>query len=202
MATFPLAQRPAQSYKVGGVRFGDDRGDILHPGVDLIAPAGTEVYAVEDGRVLYAPRAFFESGPHVKAEDGKWVCKAGVTCLWVYDVLIQHRDFLARYGELRSTAAPGIKQGEWVVEGRLVGWVGEQTVATMLHFEMYSNSDDVTYPTVKGNMKYLNFKPSKTYSRRKDLMDPTTYLDKCLLRSEKMPPLVPISTGRHISIHK
>ena len=200
MATFPLAKRPTQSYSVGGVRFGDDRGDILHPGCDLLAPAGTEVFAVEDGIVLYPPRAFFESGPHVQNDDKQWVCKPGVTCLWVYDVLIQHKNFLARYGEVSANAAPGIKAGAEIKEGQLVGWVGAQTVATMLHFEMYSNANDTSYPTAKGNMQYLNFKPTKTYSRRKDLMDPTNYLDACRLKGE--PPRGPavVHTGRYRNI--
>jgi len=200
MATFPLAQRPAQSYKVGGVRFGDDRGEILHPGCDLIAPAGTEIFAVENGTVLYSSRAFFESGPHVLDENKKWVCKAGVTCLWVYDILIRHRGFLARYGEVRATAAPGITEGARVMEGQLIGWVGDQTVATMLHFEMYSNAHDTSYPTVKGNMHYNSFKPSKTFSRRKDLLDPTTYLDSCRLKSEPAPAPLVVHTGRYRNI--
>ena len=181
MGTFPLQRRPTQSYSVGGVRFGDDRGDILHPGCDLIAPAGTEVLAVEAGEVIYGPRLFFESGPHVKdAKSGAWVCKAGVTCLWVYDILIKHENFLARYGEVAQTAAPGIFTGAKVEEGQVIGYVGAQTVSTMLHFEMYGNPNDISYPTAKGNMQYLNFKPKKTYSRRKDLMNPMKYLDECL----------------------
>ena len=181
MGTFPLQRRPAQSYSVGGVRFGDDRGDILHPGCDLMAPAGTEILAVEAGEVVYGPRSFFESGPHVKDKDtGVWSCAPGVTCLWVYDILIKHDNFLARYGEVALNAAPGIVKGAKVEEGQLIEWVGAQTVSTMLHFEMYSNPNDLTYPTSKGNMTYDSFKPKKTYSRRKDLVNPTTYLNECL----------------------
>lgn len=184
MATFPLPQRPALSYKTGGRKFGDDRGSILHPACDLIAKAGTEVYAVEDGTIVYLPRPFFESGPHVWDKDlNKSVCKPGVECLMVYDILIKHNSFLARYGEVSMRYPEELKLNKEVKEGQLIGYVGAQTVSTMLHFEMFSNPNDLTYPTVKGNMKYLDFTPAKTYSRRKDLKDPTAYLDQCILKS-------------------
>lgn len=37
-----------------------------------------------------------------------------------------------------------------------------------------------TFPTVRGNRQYLQFKTKKTNSRRKDLMNPALYLDDCL----------------------
>lgn len=183
MATFPLPARPAQSYRTGGRRFGDDRGAMLHPACDLLAVSGTEIYAVEDGTIIYGPKAFFESGPHIADpnDSTKSICKPGVECLMVYDMLVKHKTFLARYGEIGIRVPKEIKPGATVTEGQLIGYVGAQTVSSMLHFEMYSNPDDISYPTVKGNMTYLNFKPKKTYSRRKDLMDPTDYLDGCIV---------------------
>ncbi|MEP6903332.1 MAG: M23 family metallopeptidase [Actinomycetota bacterium] len=183
MATFPLPARPAQSYKTGGRRFGDDRGSILHPACDLIAVPETEIYAVEDGTVIYGPRRFFESGPHVwDAVNQKSVCKPDVECLMVYDLLVKHQNFLVRYGEIGIRVPDGIEPTATVTEGQLIAYVGAQTVASMLHFEMYSNAEDISYPSVKGNMTYLNFRPLKTYSRRKDLMDPTDYLDSCVVK--------------------
>ena len=183
MATFPLAARPSQSYRTGGRRFGDDRGSMLHPACDLIAVPDTEIYAVEEGTVIYGPRRFFESGPHVPDPDDpkKSICKTGVECLWVYDMLVKHKDFLVRYGEISIRVPKDITPGATVKEGQLIAYVGAQTVSSMLHFEMYSNPEDITYPTDIGNMKYLNFKTKKTYNRRKDLMDPTDYLDGCVL---------------------
>ncbi|MEP6946538.1 MAG: hypothetical protein ABJA02_11525 [Acidobacteriota bacterium] len=188
MATFPLAHIPAQSYSSGGRAFGNDRGDVLHPGCDLMAPPGTEIYAVEDGTVVYGVRQFFESGAHVKDKTtNKWVCAPGVHCLMVYDILIKHSTFLARYGEIGIHVPAGVIAGAEVTEGQLVAVVGAQTVSTMLHFEMYSNGEDLSYPTEKGNMHYLNFKPKRTFSRRKDLMDPTYYLNNCYLKSSPRP---------------
>jgi murein DD-endopeptidase MepM/ murein hydrolase activator NlpD len=186
MATFPLPERPALSYKTGGRRFGDDRGSILHPACDLIAIPETEIYAVEDGTVVYGPRRFFESGPHIPDPDDntKSICKPGVECLMVYDLLVKHQNFLVRYGEIAIRVPKGIEPKTDVKEGQLIAFVGAQTVASMLHFEMYSNTEDISYPSEKGNMKYLNFKPKKTFSRRKDLMDPTDYLDSCIVKAK------------------
>jgi uncharacterized protein len=187
MATFPLPARPTENYRTGGLSFGNDRGGLLHAACDLIAVPGTEIYAVEAGTVIYGPRSFFESGPHVwdvdDAGNKKSVCKPGGTCLWVYDLFVQHADFLVRYGEIALTRAPGIKPQAPVEEGQLIGYVGDQSIQKMLHFEMYSNTNDLSYPTVIGNMKYLNFTPKITYNRRKDLMDPTDYLDQCAVKA-------------------
>jgi len=189
MPTFPLPFVPDTDYHVGGVRFGDDRQSMLHPACDLMAPPGTEVYAVEAGVVLpifkKTAKAFFESGPHEKdPETGKSVCVAGKECLMVYELQIQHGTFLARYGEVAAKLAPGIGPGVEVAEGQLIAYVGKQSVSHMLHFEMYSNRNDTTSGlTDLGNMKYTNLaKPKKTYNRRSDLMDPTSYLDGCRLK--------------------
>lgn len=183
MATFPLPARPAQSYRSGGLAFANDRGGVLHAACDLIAAAGTEVYAVEDGTVIYGPRRFFESGPHIKdSETGKRICKPDVKCLWVYDLLVKHSNFLVRYGEIGIKVPPEIQPNAQVKEGQLIGYVGAQTVNSMLHLEMYSNPEDISYPTVMDNMKYLNFQPKKTFHRRKDLMNPTAYLDSCIVK--------------------
>ena len=61
MATFPLPFVPTQSYKTGGRRFGANRDDgkRKHAACDLIAPKGTEIYAVENGKVTYGPYLFY-----------------------------------------------------------------------------------------------------------------------------------------------
>ena len=63
MATFPLPNIPPESYQAGNLSFGNQRQWQVHAACDLLAPAGTEVYAVEDGKVWYGPRQFFLSGP-------------------------------------------------------------------------------------------------------------------------------------------
>jgi murein DD-endopeptidase MepM/ murein hydrolase activator NlpD len=182
MATFPLPFRPSLSYKTGGRFFGNDRGGVLHAACDLIAPKGTPVLAVEAGKVLRGPLWFFLSGPKVE-QDGKQVCAPGVECLLVYERQVKHATFIARYGEIDRKLPPGIAPGVEVKEGQVIAYVGAQTVSTMLHFEMFANVNDREPLTKRGNMKYDNFpKPKKTYSQRKDLMDPTAYLDGCKLK--------------------
>jgi murein DD-endopeptidase MepM/ murein hydrolase activator NlpD len=193
MPTFPLDFMPDTDYHVGGVRFGDDRGSMLHPACDLIAAPGTKIYAVEAGvvRPIFTKmaKAFFESGPHVWDPDtGKSVCAPGKECLMVYELQIQHGSFLARYGEIAAKLAPGIGPGVEVKEGQHIAFVGQQSVANMLHFEMFSNANDTTDLLAMGNMRYTNLpKPPKTYNRRSDLMDPTAYLDGCTIPGSTPP---------------
>jgi murein DD-endopeptidase MepM/ murein hydrolase activator NlpD len=185
---FPIPFWPELDFRVGAVRFGDDRGDVLHMGSDLAAPPGTEVYAVEGGVVLpnggMVPRPFFESGPHVfDKEKRKWVCAPDVTCIMTYEILVKHKTFIARYGEIGPHLPKGIAPNAEVSAGQVIAYVGPQTVATMLHFEMYSDVNDTSYPYVEGNMDYINLpRPRRTYHRRKDLMNPTDYLSNCILK--------------------
>ena len=62
---FPFKFRPGQSYKGGSRYFGANRSNgRKHAGCDLIAPVGTEVYAVDDGIVIQNMYRFYE---HVNA---------------------------------------------------------------------------------------------------------------------------------------
>jgi murein DD-endopeptidase MepM/ murein hydrolase activator NlpD len=185
MATFPLPTIPPRSYQAGVLAFGDQRQWQVHAACDLVAPAGTEIFAVEKGKVWYGPRNFFLSGPQHK--EGKTiVCNTGSTCIMTYEIAIIHPNFIIRYGEVGSRKAKGIEPGAEVSEGQLIGWVGPQSVHTMLHFEMYSNTDDLASLTQETNTEYVNFpKTKKHFKRRNDLMDPTDYLFRCILKSNQ-----------------
>ena len=146
---FPLAARPAQSYKNGMRRFGANRkGDRKHAGADLYAPVGTAIYAMDDGEITKGPYAFY---------------------LGTQAMEIKHPQFLARYGEIKG-AASGLKIGEKVTKGQLIAYVGELhgLNMSMLHLELYKGSAAGPL-TVRG---------SKPYQRRGDLIDPTSILDK------------------------
>ena len=185
MVTFPLPKIPPESYQAGGLSFGNERHWQAHAACDLLAPAGIEVYAVEKGTVWYGPRSFFLSGPQHRV-DGKSVCNEDATCIMTYEVAIIHPTFIVRYGEVGIKRAEGIANGKEVSEGQVIGWVGAQAVNTMLHFEMYSNPDDLESLTQEHNKFYVNFpKTKKNFKRRKDLMDPTNYLFICILRSNQ-----------------
>jgi murein DD-endopeptidase MepM/ murein hydrolase activator NlpD len=191
MATFPLAHVPAESYQSGGLSFGNERDWQLHAACDLLAPAGTEIYAVEDGVVWYGPKSFFLSGPqHWDADQKKSVCNDGETCIMTYELAVVHSTFIVRYGEVGMRHPKEVVPGASVSEGQLIAWVGAQSVHTMLHFEMYSDVNDLAPLTQKDNKKYVNIptaKGKKSYMRRKDLMDPTFFLNNCFIKDAPRP---------------
>lgn len=163
MPTFPLPFIPVLQWSgsaAGKRYFGAPRPKgRLHAGCDLIAKAGTEVFAVDAGTVLFV-RPFdipYLPSVHVK------------------QIAIQHTFFIARYCELKG-AADGIARGMPVAQGQLIGYVGQLTHSAMLHFEMYWG-DEVGEFTNRGNKGY-NYVSAGNYQRRSDLLDPTEYLNQ------------------------
>lgn len=156
---FPLPFVPEASYR-GGRGFGADRtavavrlgtcpGNVLkHGAVDLLAPAGTPVLAMDDGIVLCDPYWFFEG---------------------TYAIEIEHPNFIARYCEIARNTLVG-KQSN-VKAGQVIGYVGNQPGADMLHLELFSNTKS------KGPLTTAKTVANQPYYRRKDLMDPTPILD-------------------------
>jgi len=148
---FPLPTK-VDSYNTNySCKFGAPRkGGRKHGGVDLAVPAGTEVYAVDDGLVVEAAGGFDEYGTSV--------------------VTIQHGEvyeddyIVVRYGEV---GPPMVQVGATVSKGDVIAKVGKQPGGTQLHLEMYGG-----YET--GPYKQENNLP---YKRRGDIMDPTPYVD-------------------------
>jgi murein DD-endopeptidase MepM/ murein hydrolase activator NlpD len=131
--------------KQGGLR--------LHAGCDLIARAGTAVYAIDDGEVLEISRDFYPLKDKTKPKIGA--------------VAIRHRGgFVARYCEVQTTTIT-VSQGEPVRAGQIIAKVGQLNTQAMLHFELYS-----------GLSKALMRVRTGMYQRRPDLIDPTTFLDE------------------------
>lgn len=134
MATFPLPFVPTQSYKTGGRRFGANRDDgkRKHAACDLIAPKGTEIYAVETGKVTYGPYLFYRGTYAIefKLDSGKVV----------------------RYCEIEKVAT-GIAVGSTVTEGSVIAYVGKMYVDSMLHFELYDGTGSGPL-TVRSNPPY------------------------------------------------
>ena len=117
---FPLFVRPAASY-YGGARYcGAPRpGGRRHAGCDLLAPVGTKIRAMDDGKVIQKPYHFYK----------------GTLALE-----IDHGGYVARYGEI-SRAAPGLDvAGANVKKGDVIGYVGKLTSSSMLHLELYSKA--------------------------------------------------------------
>src|SRR5262245_11839753 len=163
MPTFPLPFVPRLDWSgpaAGKRYFGAPRPKgRQHAGCDLIARAGTEVFAVNDGVVLFV-RPFdipYLPGVHVK------------------QIAIDHTFFVARYCELRG-AVDGLARGTHVLQGDLIGYVGQLTNSAMLHFEMYAGDGSGEF-TDRGNRAYKHV-PAGTYQRRSDLLDPTEALNQ------------------------
>lgn len=108
------------------------RALFMHEGIDLVAPAGTPVYAAADGVVV---------GAAPNGRYGNWV-------------RIEHGDKLATvYGHLMAFA-PGIGPGESVVRGELIGFIGStgRSTGAHLHFEVLDNGkpvNPITHPELK-----------------------------------------------------
>ncbi len=146
---FPLSFVPKKSWHERPRSFGAPRnnGKRKHAGCDLYAPPGTPVFAVADGTVL-SFRPFY---------------------LGSNAIVVEHPDFLVRYGEVRTKLAPGVAVGGIVRKGQKIGEVSQLAGLdiSMVHFEMYSGSLSGALTVATGPFK-----------RRADLIDPTEILDR------------------------
>lgn len=120
MMRFPLAYVPTQSYR-GGRGFGASREKVRkglrHGAVDLIAPAGTPVLAMDEGVVVRGPSPFFRG---------------------TYALEVQHPAFLARYCEIARDTEVAVDGT--VKAGQVIAYVGDQPGHDMLHLELYSGA--------------------------------------------------------------
>ena len=106
---------------------------VMHEGVDLAAPPGTPVFAAGDGTV---------KGAAPNGGYGNWI-------------LIEHdgSKLSTVYGHL-AAFAPGIEPGARVMQGELIGFVGNtgRSTGPHLHFELLSDGKPVNpmnYPATK-----------------------------------------------------
>ncbi len=118
-----------------------------HAGTDLYAPEGTEILAMDNGRVVIGPYPFY----------------AGT-----YALEIQHPWGVVRYGEIAGTIGD-LKTGDFVSVGQPIARVGKvaSTKDSMLHLELYTGDCDGS----------LTDRSRPPYLRRADLIDPTEFLD-------------------------
>ena len=154
---FPFRKRPSLSYKDGGRGFGAGRnGGRKHAGCDLIAPKGTEILAMADGKVITGPYYFYSG---------------------TYALEVKHDNgMIIRYGEIGQSLPQGIQLGARVSKGQVIAYVGQlNSGSSMLHLEMYKGTK-VGGLTQAGNSIY-HYVPSARYQRRSDLLNPTTFLD-------------------------
>jgi murein DD-endopeptidase MepM/ murein hydrolase activator NlpD len=151
--------------------FWEDRDDRRHCGVDIYAPSGSPVHAVEVGRVL----------------DTGVMTSKDLLPYWntTYYVLIQHGAVIAKYAELRDVT---VSTGDEVNGGTIIGLVGtvldydaitenapayiqhlgNREAISMLHFELYRALPMENAAYLGGN--WLGTTQPDT------LLDPTSYL--------------------------
>ena len=101
--------------------FDERRGNVPHEALDIMAPRGTAVVAVDDGTIA----KLFDS-------------KAGGLTLYQFDPSGR----LAYYYAHLDRYAPGIKQGDRVKRGEVIAYVGStgnaRADAPHLHFTTYA----------------------------------------------------------------
>jgi murein DD-endopeptidase MepM/ murein hydrolase activator NlpD len=131
----PLARGSGGSGLGSGLGSGMSSGTLfMHEGVDLVANAGTPIYAAGDGIVV---------GAAPNGRYGNWV-------------RIEHGQKLATvYGHLMAFA-PGIQPGESVAKGELIGFVGStgRSTGAHLHFELQVDGkpiNPITSPELKAS---------------------------------------------------
>jgi hypothetical protein len=119
---FPLPYVPTQSYR-GGRGFGASREKVRkglrHGAVDLMAPPGTPVLAIDDGVVIGGPSPFFRG---------------------TYALEVKHPSFVARYSEIARNTE--VRVGSLVKAGQVIAYVGDQPGHDMLHLEMFAGTLD------------------------------------------------------------
>jgi len=138
----------------GGARyFGAARANgRAHAAIDFIAPGGTPVYAMTDGKVIRTS-LFFQntSAVEVQNTDGT----------------------IVRYCEI----SPAVSVGTTVHRGDVIGKIMTNNAGTaMLHLEMYmgTSSGSLSQSNNSRNYKYVTV---RNYERRSDLIDPTGAMD-------------------------
>ena len=101
-------------------QFGDPRGGRRHEAIDILAPQGTPVKAVEDGRIA---RLFFS--------------KAGGTTIYQFD---PSERFCYYYAHL-DRYADGLRENDQIKRGQVIGYVGTTGNAPKntphLHFAIF-----------------------------------------------------------------
>jgi murein DD-endopeptidase MepM/ murein hydrolase activator NlpD len=151
MARFPVpAWIKTYSFRNPPRSFGAARRGRKHAGCDLYAPLGSDVIAIDAGKVVEVKPFYWKT----------------------FAVVIEHPKVgVVRYGEI--TPAPGMAPGVRVNEGTVIGAIAQlinpdprrRNPHPMLHFELYAG-------TVAGPLST----PDGPYQRRSDLQNPTALL--------------------------
>lgn len=153
--------------------FWEDRGDRFHCGIDIYAPAGSEVLAIQNGRVI-------DIGIFTNSDESAYWNKT-------YFLIVKTpQNIIYKYAELAEVI---VQIGDYVSAGQVIGKLGEvinpeeanhttpyyihellhQDKTSMLHLETYTAPITEVRPYQNGNY----FGPSKPYS----ILDPSLFLN-------------------------
>jgi murein DD-endopeptidase MepM/ murein hydrolase activator NlpD len=174
MKFWPVPESHSRRLPQGGEpgSFWENRDDRYHCGVDIYAPKGSAVRAIEEGEVI-------DVGEFTSPE---------VLPYWnrTYYILVRHHDgVVSKYAELEKV---NIRVGDFVRGGQVIGLVGsvlnpekitetspsyirrlkENGNQSMLHFELYEGTPARPANYLGGN-SFGGKKP-------KNLLDATSYL--------------------------
>jgi hypothetical protein len=194
---FPLPKEfQDKGYHAGARSFGYTRGERAHAGCDLYAPVGTEIFAVADG-VIKDYHFFYWKTFALEIDHGEFSIvygevqppddpkKCGIL------VSSEVMRLLQEIGQNEKLGLPNdLKKNSTIKRGDHIAYVGHlyrdngkiPFENTMLHFEKYSNKASGPFTQKTNTTDYLNV-PIKAYKRRKDLENPTDFLDNCELTS-------------------
>jgi murein DD-endopeptidase MepM/ murein hydrolase activator NlpD len=123
-AAFPA--EPEWDYSYGGIYFGPD---IIHTGIDLPAPRGTDVLAAGPGTVVWAGVGLFSKSPN-NSED-----PYGKAVAIQHDFGYKNQPLYTIYAHMDDI---DVIVGQWLNTGDVVGEVGSTGITTgpHLHFEV------------------------------------------------------------------
>lgn len=150
---FPINHEPLMSYTTGERQFGALRANNrVHAAADLYGSQNEPIVAVAPGVVVRGLYDFYYG---------------------TYAIDVRHPNFVVRYGEVSGKKAIKANTGDQMAMGEVVAHMGQlipKVRPPMLHFELYKGNmvGPLSVPTTKSNK----------YGRRKDLIDPTNYLQR------------------------
>ena len=119
-------------------------GSRYHVGIDLYANHKDKVVACEDGIIINFYH-FYRS---------------------TYALIVEHENVVINYGEVHkdSLKTNGLRKGDRVNAGQIIGFAGKMYKSSMLHFEVYKNGTIRNHRWLKRNSAPYN------------LLNPTKYL--------------------------
>jgi murein DD-endopeptidase MepM/ murein hydrolase activator NlpD len=164
---FPAPEWTGTYIDMAKFGYGRRKGRI-HGACDLYAPLESDVKAITDGIVIEISSIY-----EAKTQA----------------IAIRHEGIgIVRYGEIVKIPKEIFKETAKVKAGDVIGKVGQVIkLSPMLHLELFDGTASGRLSDRSGNIEYYNEGVLKNgnYERRKDLMNPTKFLERLWLEGIK-----------------